>query len=69
MHQNTVPASVQALASQAGTEACLNNLDQLCIKDSSKKRTLQAAAPACSSNGLGGKQGPPCPLNQGTSHS
>ncbi|CAL8368454.1 unnamed protein product [Lota lota] len=56
MHQNTFAASAQASASQASTEACLNNLDLLSIKDPSKKRTLQAAVAASSSSGLDGKE-------------
>ncbi|KAK0132449.1 hypothetical protein N1851_032678 [Merluccius polli] len=56
IHQNTFAASAQALQSQESTEACLNNLDLLSIKDTAKKRTLQAAASASSLNSLGGKE-------------
>ena len=60
MHQNTFAASAQTSASQASTEACLNNLDLLSIKDPYKKQTLQAAA-ASSSSDSDGMYGQSCP--------
>ncbi|CAL8251675.1 unnamed protein product [Arctogadus glacialis] len=56
MHQYNFAASAQVSASQASTEACLNNLDLLSIKDPYKKRTLQAAVAASSSSGSDGKE-------------
>ena len=61
MNQNIFAASVQTSASQASTEACLNNLDLLSIKDPSKKRTLQAAVAASSSSDSNGMYGQSCP--------